>query len=51
MRPGLWVVLQNGWTALIWASDKGWHIVVLDLLRAGADIEAKTKVSGLSVGP
>ena len=46
MWPCLCVVLQNGWTALIWASDKGWDIVVRDLLSAGADIEAKTNVGG-----
>ena len=44
--PCLWVVLQNGWTALIWACDKGWDIVVRDLLSAGADIVAKTNVGG-----
>ena len=46
MLPCLWVVLQYGWTALIWASDKGWDIVVGDLLRAGANTEAKINVSG-----
>ena len=46
MWRGLCDVLQNGWTALIWASDKGWDIVVQDLLIAGADIEVKSNVGG-----
>lgn len=37
--------LQNGFTALMLASQNGHKVVVLALLRAGASIDAQEKVS------
>jgi len=36
---------EYGWTALHWASYKGYTDVVKDLVNYGADLEAKTKYS------
>jgi len=42
--------LQHGWTPLYRAAHKGYDAVVLALVEAGADINAKTKVSETGVG-
>ena len=36
--------IQNGWTALMWASTRGYLEVVKALVAAGADVNAKNKV-------
>ena len=41
--------LQGGWTALIQASDKGHKNVVQLLLAAGANIDAVSDVSYISI--
>ena len=38
---------QEGWTALMWASDKGYLEVVEALVTAGADLNAKNEVTEL----
>ena len=36
---------QNGWTSLLLAAEKGHADVIVELLAANANIEAKTNVS------
>ena len=38
-------VLQNGWTPLMWSADGGHLEVAQELLKHGADSNAKDKVS------
>ena len=42
--------LQDGYTALMWASRNGHAAVVDTLLAAGADPKAKDEVSGWALG-
>ncbi len=41
---------QDGWTALIWAAEKGHADCARLLLDSGADKEAKDKVRATSAG-
>ena len=38
-------VLQDGWTPLIWSANEGHLEVAQELLKHGADVNAKEKVS------
>ena len=42
----LLVLVQNGWTALIEAADKGHDKIAALLINHGADVNLKTKVGG-----
>ena len=43
----MYILWQRGWTALISASSEGHVEVVLALLAAGADKEARDEVNGI----
>ena len=43
--------LQDGWTALMWASYKGHLDCVKNLLDKGAEVNMQNKVSAVLVGP
>ena len=37
-------ITQEGWSALMWAADKGKTEVVVELLKAGANVDMQSEV-------
>ena len=42
------VITQNGWSALMWAAVRGETEVVVELVKAGANVDMQAEVCYLS---